>query len=131
VVRQHDDGYSKGLIPYNVARWQLYRDAKKIVEGLGVERASVSLGVTWTGVIGNEPYYEKPSDMIPDVEAARAAGIKHVWIYNLEGILKAKRPAEWFEVVADTPAKVPAESFKTTASNVVRSAIIGGLRLVY
>jgi hypothetical protein len=66
-------GYSKGLVPYSVARRQLFRDAQTILQRLGPDRASVSLGVTWTGVLGDEPYYKKPDEMRPDVEAAKAA----------------------------------------------------------
>jgi len=106
-------GFSKGLIPYKVARYHLWRDALELKRALGADRASVSLGVTWTGVLGNEPYYEKPEDIRPDAEAAKAAGIKHIWIYNLEGILKAQKPARWFEVIKDCDPVVPEENWQT------------------
>lgn len=124
-------GYSKGFIPYNMARYQLFRDAKTIVERLGPERASVSLGVTWTGVLGDEPYYQKPDDMRPDVEAAKAAGVRHIWIYNLEGILKAPRPADWLEMVLNAEPIHPQKSVLTALSTPARNAALWAVRLLY
>jgi hypothetical protein len=124
-------GYSRGFIPYGVARWHLFRDAQTVVGHLGIERASVSLGVTWTGVLGDEPYYKEPEHMRPDVEAAKAAGIKHIWIYNLEGILKAPRPADWFEMIQNARPVPPRKGLISRLSMPARDAALWAVRRIY
>ncbi len=83
------------------------------------QRAWVTLGSTWEGVLpGNEGnIYRAASELVPDVAAARAAGIETVWLYCLEGVLFSdraltqQRPAAaanaFFEVLADTPVQEP------------------------
>lgn len=104
-------GYSRGFINFQDARYLLYLYAKEAKEKFK-ERASISLGVTYTGKLGNEPYYETPSSMEPDVQIVKSAGIEDIGIYNLEGILKSEKPEEWFEMVINAQAKIPAETFK-------------------
>lgn len=117
-------GYSKGLISYETARYHLWRDAIALKEALGVEHSSVSLGVTWTGVLGNEPYYKNPEDIRGDAEAAKAAGIKNLWLYNLEGVLKAKNPASWFETIYEAEPIIPKYHLNQKFSEFVRCGII-------
>lgn len=104
-------GYSRGLFSYSDARYLLYEYsliAKKFLK----EGASVSLGVTDVGKLGNEPFYEEPKFLVPDIEAAKSAGISDICIFNLEGILKRGRPEDWFEVILNTPPKKPKPTLK-------------------
>lgn len=119
-------GYSKGLISFSDAQYILYRYAKDAKKYFG-ESASISLGVTYVGKLGDEPYYEEPHKMIPDIEATKAAKINDIAIYNLEGILRAKNPADWFEVVLNTPPKVPHMTLK---AKVLKSLIEFAARIV-
>lgn len=99
-------GYTRGFISPADAHYLLYDyaiQAKKHFQNA----AGVSIGVTDIGKLGDEPYYQEPYQMIHDVEATKAAGILDIAIYNMEGVLKAKNPADWFEIVLNTPAKVP------------------------
>lgn len=104
-------GYSKGFISYRDSRWYLYDVCKDMKRKLG-ERAAISIGTTYIGKLGNEPYYQNPEDILPDVEAVLAAGINDIAIYNLEGILHSKKPEKWFDCVLDAMPKVPKRSFK-------------------
>lgn len=104
-------GYTKGLINFADAHYLLYNYSKEAKEKFG-ERASVSLGVTYIGKLGDEPYYEEPSFMTGDVQAVKSAGINDIAIYNLEGILKSEKPEEWFELVLNTEPKIPPPTLK-------------------
>ncbi|HOL17999.1 MAG TPA: hypothetical protein PLY40_06900 [Bacillota bacterium] len=104
-------GYSRGLIKPADARWHLYMLCLNARRVLG-ERASISLGTTSTGKLGNEPYYASPAEMLPDVEAALAAGITDIAVFCLEGILKAPQPEAWFEMICSASPVVPRRSRK-------------------
>ncbi|MEW6201103.1 MAG: hypothetical protein AB1546_03955, partial [bacterium] len=120
-------GYMKrmGVTPAD-ARWYLYTvcsDAKRILW----DRAAVSLGVTYTGKLENEPYYESPDDLLPDFEAVKAALIDDVAIYNLEGIMRSRMPERWFETLLEAVPSVPERSFKV---NVFREIIKYAVRIL-
>ncbi|HSW36219.1 MAG TPA: hypothetical protein VLH18_06420 [Candidatus Limnocylindrales bacterium] len=104
-------GYSRGMINPVDAHWHLYRLCLKMKQFFG-ERASLSIGTTSTGKLGNEPYYSEPLALLPDVEAALAAGIDDIAVFCLEGILKAKCPEAWFEMIYQAKAVVPPRSRK-------------------
>jgi hypothetical protein len=104
-------GYSKGFLSFEDARYLLYLYAKKAKENFK-ERAGISVGVTSIGKLGNEPYYETPGLLKPDIEVVKSAGIEDIAIYNLEGILKSKNPEEWFEIVINATPKIPPSTLK-------------------
>lgn len=107
-------GYSRGMVSARDAHWYLYSAMRDLKAALW-ERAAVSIGVTWIGKLGDEPYYKSPEELRPDVEAAKAALIEDITIYNLEGILKSPQPEAWFEMVLETEPRVPARSFAVDA----------------
>lgn len=90
--------------------WFLYRLCGDMKEKLW-ERAGVSLGCTGKGKISKE-IFEKPSDMAPDVAAAKAALMEDISIFNLEGILRSPRPEEWFEMFHSVEPRIPDHSLK-------------------
>lgn len=90
------------------ARGLQYLQCKRLKQALE-SRAAVSLGLTGVGVLGDEPIYKSPQELMPDVAAARAAGIEDIALYNLEGILASSDPGAWFQVVQDTEPRVPGE----------------------
>jgi hypothetical protein len=114
-------GYSRGLIRPRDARWYLYAAMRDLKEKLW-DRAGVSVGVTWTGKMGDEPYYASPQELLPDIQAAKAALIDDITIYNLEGILRSKQPEAWFEMLLEAEPLAPPRSHAVDA---VRA--LGGL----
>ena len=104
-------GYSRGLIKPADARWHLYRLCLNARAALG-DRAALSIGTTTTGKLGSEPYYRAPAEMLPDVEAALAAGIADIAVFCLEGILKSPQPEAWFEMIRGAVPVVPHRSGK-------------------
>ena len=118
-------GYSKGLLSPTDARWYLYAAARDMKERFW-DRAAISIGCTYIGKLGDEPYYATPAELLPDMQAAKAALIDDVTIYNLEGILRYGKPEEWFETLLQCEPKIPPRSLKI---DVVRSALQGISRL--
>jgi hypothetical protein len=104
-------GYSRGLLSWRDMRWELFSSCHELFKRLG-PRASVSIGLTATGKLGDEPFYPHPSAMRPDVAALKAAGIKDVALFNLEGILASPRPEAWWDMVLETPPEIPPPSTK-------------------
>jgi len=104
-------GYSKGLVSPGDARRHLYSVARDLKESVW-NRAGICIGVTWTGKLMDEPYYETPRDLLPDMQAVKAALIDDISIYNLEGILRSPRPEEWFETLIAAEPKTPERSLK-------------------
>ncbi|MEW5784928.1 MAG: hypothetical protein AB1767_07630 [Bacillota bacterium] len=104
-------GYSRGLIKPRDAQWYLYRLCLSFKKAFGA-RAALSIGTTGTGKLGTEPYYKHPVEMLPDVEAALAAGIDDLAVFCLEGILKHVQPEQWFEMIAAARPAVPRRSGK-------------------
>lgn len=84
-------------------------------------RAAVSLGVTGTGVLGNEPTFETVEELMVGVEASLAAGTRDISIYNLEGVVSREDPRSWLEALRAARPRIPARS-----ARVVR--ILGALR---
>jgi len=119
-------GYSGGMLDRRDATWYLYatmRDMKEILW----EQAGVSIGVTYIGKLEDEPYYSSPQELLPDMQAAKAALIDDVAVFNLEGILRSPRPEEWFEALMNCEPVVPERSAKVDA---MRLAVRTGTALL-
>ncbi|MFC1888347.1 hypothetical protein ACFL4G_01185, partial [Thermodesulfobacteriota bacterium] len=114
-------GYSGERISWTDARWYLYSTCREMRRALGT-RASVSVGLLSPAKLGDEPYYEDPDELRPDVQAAVAAGIADIAVYSLEGILGKKDPEAWLKTVARSGPAVPARSRRV---DLVRA--LGGL----
>lgn len=97
------EGYSRGLVGRRDARVMLARLAAEARAHLG-GRASISLGCVGTGALGDERTFRTVDELGDDVALARAAGVDHIALYNLEGVL-ARPPAErWLDALVHTPA---------------------------
>ena len=72
-----------------------------MVRHLGPERVHVSLGVTGTGKLGDEPAYERPEALALDVSAMRAEGVEELAIFCLEGLVGRSDAGRWVDVIRD------------------------------
>jgi hypothetical protein len=110
------EGYSRGVVSRRDARVMLARLAGEAHAHLG-GRASISLGCVGTGALGDERTFRSVAELGEDVAIARAAGIDHIALYNLEGVL-ARSPAEaWLDALVDTPpaAAMPPATWRARA----------------
>jgi len=116
------EGYTRGLLDRADARGLLAWWSRRMHERYA-EQASVSLGCVGPGILGDEPIYREPRELADDVAVARAAGIHHLVLFSLGGVL-GRPPAEaWLDALVDTPAAPTATSL-TPKGRVV----ISGLR---
>ncbi|HLF25379.1 MAG TPA: hypothetical protein VJG32_03495 [Anaerolineae bacterium] len=93
-------------IAFDDARWLQYELACQLKRAFGA-RAGLSLGLTGVGVLGDEAHYTDPTQLAPDIAAAKAAGIDDIALFNLEGILRSPDPAAWFQVALETAPQTP------------------------
>lgn len=102
-----------GLFGKADARWYMYRALKKFSEFIK-HRSGVSLGTIGPGKLGTEVStgYDDPNRFAPDVEAALAAGIDNIFVFNLAGIMRSADPEKWFQTIRSTRPKIPKRTFK-------------------
>ena len=93
------EGWSRGWLRRQDARALLCRFAAATRRALG-PRGSVALGVVGTGAFGDEPVYRDARELSDDVELARAAGLPHLSLFDLGGVLRRERPAAWLDAFA-------------------------------
>ena len=79
-------------------------------------RAHASIGITGGGVFGDEPRWEDPEELRRDAGAARAAGIRDIAIFSLEGILGRRRPERWLDAVVDAEPREPEPTARASAA---------------
>jgi hypothetical protein len=115
-------GYLKPFVTPRDARWYLY-SIMSDMKGLMWERAGISIGCTYTGKLEDEPFYATPAELLPDMQAAKAALIDDISIYNLEGILRSPQPEAWFDALVSCEAAVPERSVKTDAARFAMQVI--------
>lgn len=104
-------GMTGGLLSERDANWLAFEICLALRSARG-RRAGVSLGVTGTGVLENEPAFKEPEELLVGLEAALASGVRDISIYNLEGILSGGNPRRWFEAVRGARPRVPPRSGK-------------------
>ncbi len=105
------DGMAGAAMNSRDANWLVYDSCLKMREKYG-ERAGVSLGLTGSGVLEDEPTFRRPEELLVGVQAALAAGVRDVSVYSLEGILDRRDPASWFTALRAAKPKVPERSEK-------------------
>lgn len=93
-------------------------------------RAHASLGVTGTGIFGDEPTYDDPEQLALDVSAARAAGIDDIALFCLEGILAQRAPERWLETF-DAAPRIPPTTLRARAVRALATAGRVGTRVVF
>lgn len=71
------------------------------------ERAGVSLGAVSTGALGDEPIYRDPTELAEDVAVVLAAGITHLSLFDLAGVLRRSPADPWLQAFCADPAPSP------------------------
>ncbi|MBU0490495.1 MAG: hypothetical protein KKA73_05850 [Chloroflexi bacterium] len=92
-----------GLTPVDVAGL-LYQECQAL-QAQPHATAVVSLGLCGGQQRGA---YARPADLVVDVAAALAAGIQHLALADLAGVLRSPEPAAWFDLVRTTEPAAPA-----------------------
>lgn len=105
------------------ARILLHRGAELLVDAVGRERASVSIGLVTTGKLGDEPFFPSPDELRLDVEAARAAGVDDLALFSLEGVLSRGTPEAWLLPYTRAEARAPSGARARVLSSLVRAAV--------
>ena len=60
-----------------------------------------AIGLTNSGIFGNEPAYENINEFRKDIDMAKKAGVKNLCVYSIEGILKRKDAEKWLLPMRD------------------------------
>jgi hypothetical protein len=123
-------GLSRGILRRPDALAILSAGARAARSRFG-DRAGVSLGVVGTGALGDEPIYRDPSELAEDVFAALAAGIRHLSLFDLGGVLRRGPAERWLSAfTADPPPAAKTSPARTPrASLALGSAWLVGRAL--
>ena len=78
--------YSSGALDHRGARRFAYHAGRATVRRFG-GGAAAFVGLLGRGVLGDEPVYTDPDQLRLDVAALRAAGVRDIVLYSLEGLL--------------------------------------------
>lgn len=100
-------GYSRGALRRRDAEYLLSRAAARTRQRFGA-RASVALGATGIGALGDEATYRDLEELRSDVAIVRAAGIDDIALFELGGVLARPRWQAWLDALAQTDAPCPA-----------------------
>lgn len=100
-------GYSRGFIRRGDALAWLARSALRCRQRFG-SRASVSLGAVGVGALGDEQLFASPAELATDVDIVLAAGIEHLALFDLGGVLARSPPEPWLDALCrPKPATMP------------------------
>jgi len=106
-------------------RYLSYLMCKTIVKKWG-NRAAVSMGQTLPGE-GHGAVWDDPAELGKDAAVCRSAGIVHLGIYDLQGIIERDDPDAWFEAVLNAQPEKPEYSAKAvTVWNLLQTLSLYG-----
>ncbi|RVU47965.1 hypothetical protein EA187_00590 [Lujinxingia sediminis] len=114
-------GYSRGLLSPADARYIHWRLLRHLHTHFG-PRAHASIGLTGTGVLGDEPAYSSPTELALDLGATLHAGVHDVAIFCLEGILNDAHPERWFSALTRATPAPPSPSLRTRSLQTLAAA---------
>ncbi|TXD36030.1 hypothetical protein FRC96_10510 [Lujinxingia vulgaris] len=113
-------GYSRGLLTPADARYIHWRLLRHLHTHFG-HRAHASIGLTGTGVLGDEPAYTSPTELALDLGATLHAGVHDVAVFCLEGILRDSNPERWFSALTRAVPAPPSPSLRTRSLQALAS----------
>lgn len=122
-------GYTNGLLRYRDVRALHYEMFLRMRRHFG-NRTHASLGITGTGVFGDEPVYERPEELRRDVSAARAAAVEDIAIFCLEGMLEKAEPGAWVDAITEAEPEIPASTWRSESvafGSEMTTRLLGGL----
>lgn len=110
------------------ARALLFESGRMLVESVGPSRASLSVGLVTTGKLGDEPAFGSPDELELDVAAARAAGVRDLALFSLEGVLHRGAPESWLVPFGSAAPVAPLPVLSRPLGAVMRgfAAAVGG-----
>ena len=97
------EGYSRGKLARADVLALLDATARTARKRYG-PRASLSLGAVGRGILGDEPVYRSPRELAQDTAIARAAGIEHLVLFSLGGVLSRPPMDAWLDALAAEPS---------------------------
>lgn len=100
-------GYSRGALRRRDAEFLLARAAARTSHRFGA-RASIALGATGRGALGDEATYRNLDELRTDVAIVRAAGIRDIALFELGGVLARPDWQAWLDAFVATDAPCPA-----------------------
>jgi hypothetical protein len=100
-------GYSRGALRRRDAEFLLGRAAARTRDRFGT-RASIALGATGRGALGDESTYRDIDELRTDVAITRAAGIDDIALFELGGVLARPHWQTWLDALVQTDAPCPA-----------------------
>ena len=99
---------SKMGVGWDAAHHLAYQYARDL-RALWGDRVAVAVGVTSAGEGNEKRVYATSGEIVPAIAAVRAAGIRHIGIYDLKGLLESGDVEPWLAALRDTPPGLPAE----------------------
>jgi hypothetical protein len=115
------EGYSRGLLSRSHAEALLAHWSRHARAQFG-DRSAIAVGVVGVGALGDEATYRDPDELVRDVGICASAGIGHVALFNLRGVL-ARGPGPWLEALSSATAIVAPSPSKRVRTLI---AAIGG-----
>lgn len=103
------EGWSRGLLRRVDALAFLRAGCEAALRRYG-PGTSVSLGTVGTGALEDEPMYRDVDELRADIAVARAAGVEHLTLFDLAGVLRRPSPEPWLEAFVDPRPTPPPES---------------------
>ena len=101
------------------------------VRALGPKRASVSIGLVSSGKMEDERAYCCPDELAEDAAIARAAGVRDLALFCLEGVLHRGDPESWLRAFASYAGRRRRKWSTALASRVVTRAMLTATRRLY
>lgn len=106
MIRKQIRKYNKGDVDYMVLRQvELLKERFK-------DNLSISAGVTNTGKLGNEPYYDNMDDFYRDIGVLKTCGVNDISIFSLDGILDPEKLEMFLKGVYEAKPYTPETSIK-------------------
>ena len=96
---------SYGLGPDGARRFAF--EAARMTVGRYAAQAGAFVGLIGQGILGNEPCYAKPEELADDAAALRAAGVRELIAFSLEGLLAQRAPERWLAAFTSETVAAP------------------------
>ena len=105
IASYHGRRYAENYICYTTFFPRFFRGLIRqiycsIIKRIG-KKNFFAIGLTNSGIFGNEPAYENINEFKKDLAMAKKAGVKNLCVYSIEGILKRNDAEKWLLAVRD------------------------------